>query len=303
MAAILVVDDSAVDRQLVGVLLKWESRWTIAYAENGAAALAKMRAAVPDVVVTDLQMPDMDGLELVDAIRMDYPDVPVILITAYGSELLAIEALKRGATSYVPKSQLAEILPSTVREVLALARASRRSVRLMECLTGGELHFSLSDDGTLIDATIDLIQQMLIGVGLCDAVGRLRVVTALDQALRNALYHGNLEMSMEQIQEAREELLGGRQGLLEERRSRLPYAERRISLDVRIGPEEACFTIRDEGPGFDVAALLSRDDAAAIEANGGRGLVLMRSFMDEVTFNDRGNEVTLVKRKDKGGAA
>jgi CheY-like chemotaxis protein len=303
MAAILVVDDSAVDRQLVGGLLSREPGWTISYADNGAAGLAKTRAAVPDVVVTDLQMPDMDGLELVDAIRMDYPDLPVVLITAYGSELLAVEALKHGAASYVPKSHLAEMLPGTVREVLALARANRSNERLMECLTRSDLHFSLRNEETLIDVTVDLIQQMLTGVGLCDAVGRLRVGVAVDQALRNALYHGNLEMSIEQIQEAREELLRGSPGLLEERRSRLPYAQRKIFVDLRIGPEEARVTVRDEGPGFDVAALLARDDAAAIEANGGRGLVLMRSFMDEVTFNGRGNEVTLVKRKDQGEAA
>ena len=69
MTAILVVDDSAVDRLFVGELLRKQSGWVVDAAENGSAALAKMRIALPDVVVTDLQMPLMDGLELVGNVR------------------------------------------------------------------------------------------------------------------------------------------------------------------------------------------------------------------------------------------
>jgi len=109
MTTILVVDDSAVDRRIVGGLLKKEGGWRIEFAENASEALARMKDAVPDLVITDLQMPTMDGLELVAAARVHYPDVPVILITAYGSEMLAVEALEQGATTYVPKSGSSEI--------------------------------------------------------------------------------------------------------------------------------------------------------------------------------------------------
>jgi anti-sigma regulatory factor (Ser/Thr protein kinase) len=54
--------------------------------------------------------------------------------------------------------------------------------------------------------------------------------------------------------------------------------------------------VHDEGPGFDVGAVLGVDQTAAVAGTGGRGLVLMQSFMDEVTYNDQGNRVTLVKR-------
>ena len=75
--------------------------------------------------------------------------------------------------------------------------------------------------------------------------------------------------------------------------------------DVHITPEETRFVIRDQGAGFARASVPERHDPKTLERGRGRGLVLMRHFMDEVAFNDRGNEVTLVKyrtqrMKDEG---
>jgi len=292
MTFILVVDDSAVDRCLISELLKKEPGWTVEIAEHGLAAMEKIGQAVPDIVLTDLQMPQMDGLDLVATVHADYPGLPVILMTAHGSETLAVEALKSGAASYVPKSQLADILRSTVREVLALTAANRSHERLIESLTSTEFCFSLENDASLIDAVVDLIQQMLSGVGLCEPSQRLQLGVVLDQALRNAMYHGNLELSVEQMQQACEELIQGRGArVIEERRREMPYCRRKIAVNV------ARFTVRDEGPGFDVAAVLAQDHSDALEGTAGRGLLLMRTFMDEVTFNERGNEVTMTRRK------
>src|SRR5688500_5446588 len=105
MATVLVVDDSAVDRRLVAGLLK-QSNLQVEMAETGREALDCLRATPIDLVVTDLQMPELDGLGLVRHVRDHGPHVPVILITAHGSEDLAIEALHAGAASYVPKSEL-----------------------------------------------------------------------------------------------------------------------------------------------------------------------------------------------------
>jgi len=279
-------------------LLKKEPGWTVEVAEHGLAAMEKIGQAVPDVVLTDLQMPQMDGLDLVATVHADYPGLPVILMTAHGSETLAVEALKSGAASYVPKSQLADILRSTVREVLALTAANRSHERLIESLTSTEFCFSLENDASLIDAVVDMIQQMLSGVGLCEPSQRLQLGVVLDQALRNAMYHGNLELSVEQMQQACEELIQGRGArVIEERRRQVPYCRRKIAVNVRISPDEARFTVCDEGPGFDVAAVLAQDHCGALEGTAGRGLLLMRTFMDEVTFNERGNEVTMTRRK------
>ena len=127
MATALVVDDAAVDQRIAGRLLEKDAGLEVLYASDGVEALAAIKEREPDLVVTDMLMPNMDGLELVDRIRADHPGVPVILMTAYGSEEIAAEALQRGAASYVPKSSLAEHLPRAVVHVLAAAGPRRRS--------------------------------------------------------------------------------------------------------------------------------------------------------------------------------
>ena len=90
MTRLLVVDDSAMDRRIAGGLLNRHGEWEIIDAENGHDALLQMELHVPDVVITDLQMPLMNGLELVEALRKDYPLIPVVLMTAQGSEEIAV---------------------------------------------------------------------------------------------------------------------------------------------------------------------------------------------------------------------
>ena len=70
-------------------------------------------------------------------------------------------------------------------------------------------------------------------------------------------------------------------------------------MDVKITGEEARFVIRDEGPGFDVRSVPGVDGQGTPELERGRGLSLMRTFMDQVVFNEAGNEVTMVKRRDR----
>src|SRR5262245_9048764 len=82
---VLVVDDSAMDRHLAGAIVQKMGGWQPLFAANGAEALAMLEAQRPDVVLTDMLMPEMDGLQLVQAIRAKYPLVPVILMTAHGS--------------------------------------------------------------------------------------------------------------------------------------------------------------------------------------------------------------------------
>ena len=144
MATVLVVDDSPVDRRLVGGLLGKAPNIDVEYAADGEEALQAMEVNAPNLVVTDLIMPNMDGLELVAAAVQEYPLVPVILMTGKGSEEIAVKALKAGASSYVPKSVLSDLLLDTVENVLAMAYEEQTQTRLMDCMTG--CCFTLEND-------------------------------------------------------------------------------------------------------------------------------------------------------------
>jgi CheY-like chemotaxis protein len=289
MPTVLVVDDSPIDQRLAGGLLQKHFDCTVAYAADGKQALAHMTEQLPDLVLTDLQMPEMNGLELVAAVKSDYPFVPVILMTAQGSEDIAAQALRRGAASYVPKRRLADDLPATVERILLGSFEDRAHSQLMHYLESSESVFVLANDLAAIHALVNHIQEMLRCLPLGDETERLRVGVALEEALRNAYYHGNLEIGIAGDKADREQLAG-------QRLAEAPYRDRRIRVSAKISRSEAIFVVRDDGPGFDLSQLPNGDDLPADDRAAGRGVVLMRSIMDEVRYNEAGNEVTLVKR-------
>jgi CheY-like chemotaxis protein/anti-sigma regulatory factor (Ser/Thr protein kinase) len=292
MPKILVVDDSPLDRHLVGSLLGRGRELVVVYATNGREGLESMEREKPDLVLTDLQMPETDGLELVGEIRSRYPLTPVILMTGQGSEEIAVQALKRGAASYVPKRALATEVVKTVERVLLLAQAQRQHQRLQERVTQTETHFALENDPSLIPPLVSQLSENLIRMRLCDEAGLIRVTVAVSEALDNAMHHGNLEVNSA-LRERDEDAY---RRALEERRKQWPHRGRKVYVVARETLTQATYIVRDEGPGFDVSALPSPSDPASLD--NGRGLLLIRTFMDEVYFNEAGNQVTMIKRRD-----
>lgn len=237
-------------------------------------------------------MPSLDGLALVKAIRDQYPMVPVILMTGHGSDAVAVEALRTGAASYVPKIRLADDLVDTIQQVLAVSHADRGRARLMRRLQRQQVEFQLENDVELIMSLVQFLQDAARGMKLCDDADRVRLGVALQEAIINACFHGNLEVSSS----LREVDHHAYYDLAKERAAMPPYSERRITVSVSISSAEAIFVIKDEGPGFDPHSMPDPRSPQNLDKPSGRGLLLMQTFMDEVRFNDRGNEVTLVKR-------
>ena len=241
---------------------------------------------------------DHNGLELVAELRIGYPGVPVVLITGQGSEALAVQALEEGAASYVPKAELSEKILDTVKQVINVARADRSYRELTQRFTSSRLTVELDNDPALITPLVNLLQQMLDDMGVCDANDRMHVGIALEEALLNALYHGNLEIPADVAQQALSEHSQGRTSVyVDERRAQAPYRDRRIYVEAEVSRAAARFVIRDEGPGFPPTGIPRPHDPKTLAEGGGRGIVLISNFMDEVSYNDAGNEVTMTKRK------
>lgn len=290
---VLVVDDAAVDRRLIGALIERNLGWRVNYAEDGAAALTAMAMEAPRLVLTDLRMPGMDGLQLVAAVRRRFPSVPVVLMTAFGNEEIAMKALHAGAASYVPKKYQDQHLVPTLEQIVASARESHRQQRLLELLARTESTFVLDNDRLMIPDLIHHVQEYLERLHLCDQTERIRIGVALEEALLNAIYHGNLEASSELRQTNDAQYYQ----LAEERRRQPMYRDRRVHFTFQLTRAEAVFSIQDDGPGFDPATLPDPTDPENLGRIGGRGLLLIRNFMDQVTFNEKGNQITLVKRR------
>src|SRR5206468_266943 len=93
MSRILVAEDSSTQAQQIQLLLE-EAGFEVEHAVNGLAALQAIGRRAPDLVLTDLDMPEMNGLELVEKMSREHAGIPVILMTQFGSEEIAVQALQ-----------------------------------------------------------------------------------------------------------------------------------------------------------------------------------------------------------------
>jgi two-component system, NtrC family, response regulator AtoC len=130
---VLVVDDDPGMRQMLTMLLR--SKGYVPAAVDGAdAALKEFEARPYDVVLCDVRMPSMDGLALLGELQRRAPDVTVIMMSAYGSEEVALEAMKRGAYDYVSKPFRPDEVTLALRKAEERERLRRENVRLREQL-------------------------------------------------------------------------------------------------------------------------------------------------------------------------
>ena len=117
---ILAVDDHPIFRQgIVGLLADQTAMQLVAEASNGREAIQQFRTHHPDVTLMDLQMPEMNGLDAVIAIRGEFPEARIIVLTTYSGDVQVLRALKAGARGYLLKNLLHKELLETVRAVHA----------------------------------------------------------------------------------------------------------------------------------------------------------------------------------------
>ena len=301
MPKILIVDDNPVDRQLASRLLEKNADalsiagvggLQILVAADGQEAFAVALREKPDLIVTDLNMPVRDGLGLVEDIKLKLPQIPVILMTAQGSEEIAMRSLQRGAAYYVPKRMLAQDLVDAVVSVLESSQAAQSTKRVLECMIQSDVHFLLENDAALIPPLVGYLKESLFRIGGSDETGLVRVTIALREAVLNAMHHGNLELSST-LRETNDKEY---HRLAQERCAQKPYRDRKVYVQAVDTPDESIYIVRDEGPGFDPAKLPDPLDPENMDRVSGRGLLLIRTFMDEVRHNPAGNEITMIKR-------
>ncbi|QDT56640.1 anti-sigma F factor [Caulifigura coniformis] len=141
-----------------------------------------------------------------------------------------------------------------------------------------------------------VVQRLLTGAELFDWMtpkARLYAGVALEEALLNAVIHGNLEVSSS-LREADDDAF---ERLIAIRQADQRYSSRMVTVDMEASREQMLWRIEDQGPGFNVSRLPDPRAEDRIGLQSGRGVLMMRTFMDEVSYNRRGNEVTMIKRR------
>ena len=132
---ILVIDDSQPVREFVVQALAHQEEFVIQEASDGAQGLKMALADPPDLILCDLEMPRLDGFQVLDALREHQIDVPVILITSHGSETIAVELFRKGVRDYLIKPFTAEEMHAAIEQALTEVRLQQEKKVLTEHLT------------------------------------------------------------------------------------------------------------------------------------------------------------------------
>jgi len=179
--SILIADDSAEIRTFIEQTVLKPAGYTVYSVGDGMSALTLIRELHPDVVLADQHMPSLKGLDLIRRVKRDLPMLPVILMTAEGSEALAVEAMRAGAVDYLVKPFDAEHLLAAVGRALAAARRGQDVLKVQAEARAGaqslerQLHEleALAHIGRTVTAMLDLDQVLTTvvesAVGLTEA--------------------------------------------------------------------------------------------------------------------------------------
>jgi DNA-binding NarL/FixJ family response regulator len=170
---ILTVDDHPLLREGIAALVATQSDMkVVAEASNGLEALEKFRKHRPDITLMDLVMPEMKGMDAIIAIRAEFPEARIIVLTTYTGDVQVLHALKAGARGYLLKGLLRKELLETVRAVHAGGKRippevaaqladhagdeelSAREIEILRLIAGGNANKQIADQLSITEETV-----------------------------------------------------------------------------------------------------------------------------------------------------
>jgi DNA-binding NarL/FixJ family response regulator len=165
---VLTVDDHPLIRVGIATLIAPESDMKlVGEAANGTEGIARFRECLPDVTLMDLHMPDMDGIDAIIAIRSEYPDARIIVLTTYTGDVQAFRAIKAGALAYVTKNLVHKELLQTIRAVHAGRRTMSPEIAAQVAAYAG--------DQTITPREIDVLRLIAAGCANKEIAAQLSI--------------------------------------------------------------------------------------------------------------------------------
>ena len=271
-AKILIIDHDAQSRASLKRMLA-DREHQIVVVPSAARALERLEREDFDLVVCDLSAQDLnagepDAVQLIAEIGKK-SRAPVVVSTD-AAAVNVRKAFKVGATNYLQRPYDQAALEKIIDKALSYKlRRVENAPPLPEVREVIEIE--LPSDVAYMDGVLSYLVDRAAKFGIIRPAAS-NIFVALDEALTNAIRHGNAE-----------------------------DLSKKVRISAEISARGARFTIADEGPGFDVAAVPDPREPANLFKPSGRGVMLIHHIMDEVRFNERGNEITMVKFPEGDG--
>lgn len=270
-AKILIIDHQPESRASLERLLS-DGRHQVVAVPDGPSALRKIAGADFDLIISDLAIGnhdgngDVNGLHLIAEISRKAHAPVVISTDATGQNIH--KAFRAGAANYLLRPYDRNELEKIIEKALAY-QARFKADAVPTPGVREVIEIELPSDVKYLDGVLSYLIERTVRYGIISPTSSNTFV-ALDEALSNAIRHGNKN-----------------------------DPSKKVHIRVELSHDEARFTIRDEGPGFNPTAIPDPLDPANLFKNSGRGVLLIQHIMDEVSYNESGNEITMVKRPER----
>lgn len=267
---VLLVDDEPHVTEILSRILSQSNLETLS-ASSGEEALHILRNHKVDLVITDILMPGMNGLELIDKLKTLHPAMPVIVLTAHGDFFVAKEALNRGAFYFLTKPFNKPTIIKIAEKALRLPRLSSEKQCVIP-FANQSLTYRIPSELRMVPAIGYQVMRACEDMGFAGKATNFAIPLAVDELLVNAIKHGNGS-----------------------------DPAKTISVDAGISHEAFTLAVEDQGNGFDYGALPAEFSEDNLLAEEGRGIMMVRYYTDELRFENGGRRAVcrVINRREK----
>jgi serine/threonine-protein kinase RsbW len=264
--SILIVDDNDELRAVLEQALRELGHEVVAIGDR-ADALAREDLEDFDLIISDLTDDEDSGVQLLSEIKRKRLMVPVVVSSDQAQQPGVVKAFKMGAVNYLRSPYDKEELCNIVEKTLAYKLRFVDDLKVLPYVHE-KIEFELPSDVSLMNGVLQYLIERVAKLGVIKPE-RSNLFIALDEAFVNAVKHGNKN-----------------------------DPTKLVRITAELSPQEARFTVEDEGDGFDVEQIPDPRDPENLFKASGRGVLLIYNIMDKVEYNARGNRLTMVKRPE-----
>ena len=295
---ILLIDDDPAVLDMVDSALGHYGMEVHAYPDAAQALELLQNPAAPefDLVISDINMEGLDGFDVIHKVKATQPRLPVVLMTGQASVDYAIRAMRMGASNLFMKPIAIRDMVQSVFHLVDLHRDFRLADDSLRGLVNERRHFLFRSDELNVPSLVRHLTDRLVPMGFASMSNLDVIAMAFHEALVNSLEHGNLELDSD----LKADLFTKEDPYVLLRNQRMAdptFAGRLIEVRLAMDTERFELEISDEGKGFDASRMLPMSGDSDMAPHCGRGLPLIMLVMDEVHFNDKGNQIRLVLRR------
>lgn len=290
MKNILIIDDEDALRKMLRIALT-ERGYTVFEASNGVEGIEVFRNTSPGIVLTDVNMPEMNGIEMTRKIKEINEDSDIIIMTGFGTEDLVIDAIRAGASNYIKKPlQFTELF--SILDSIAFKREARKRYEVAKDVVEYEEKKIVMDNN--MEKIWGVVNQVFYNVS--NSEGQVSIEglkLGLYEIIVNAVEHGNLEISYDEKKKALHE--NSYSDLLAERIKKANRSGKSVTVRSIFDRKKIEISVTDCGKGFDYSNLPDHSDPENILSAHGRGILLATVYYDIVEYKHPGNSVKLIK--------